>query len=75
MVFLQYFVCSLQNPMNKHDYLGEFIGELISHIEADKRGKIFDREDSSFIFNFDEGSNMHTIELLSFFYVSASHLR
>ncbi|KAL6898089.1 hypothetical protein ACP4OV_006685 [Aristida adscensionis] len=41
----------LKNAVNKHEYLGEYTGELISHKEADKRGKIYDRENSSFLFN------------------------
>ncbi|KAL6271887.1 hypothetical protein ACE6H2_028798 [Prunus campanulata] len=32
----------LKNPVNRNDYLGEYTGELISHQEADKRGKIYD---------------------------------
>ncbi|EER89265.1 hypothetical protein BDA96_10G061500 [Sorghum bicolor] len=41
----------LKNSVTKHEYLGEYTGELISHKEADKRGKIYDRENSSFLFN------------------------
>ncbi|PUZ62040.1 hypothetical protein GQ55_4G326800 [Panicum hallii var. hallii] len=41
----------LKNSVSKHEYLGEYTGELISHKEADKRGKIYDRENSSFLFN------------------------
>ncbi|CAL5036987.1 unnamed protein product [Urochloa decumbens] len=41
----------LKNGVSKHEYLGEYTGELISHKEADKRGKIYDRENSSFLFN------------------------
>ncbi|XP_057520684.1 histone-lysine N-methyltransferase CLF-like [Amaranthus tricolor] len=37
----------LKNGVGKHEYLGEYTGELISHREADKRGKIYDRENSS----------------------------
>ncbi|KAH9314284.1 hypothetical protein KI387_022911 [Taxus chinensis] len=44
----------LKNSVNKHDYLGEYTGELISHREADKRGKIYDRENSSFLFNLND---------------------
>lgn len=44
----------LKTPVNKHEYLGEYTGELISHKEADKRGKIYDREDSSFLFNLND---------------------
>lgn len=44
----------LKNPVNKNDYLGEYTGELISHREADKRGKIYDRANSSFLFDLNE---------------------
>ena len=44
----------LQNGVAKHEYLGEYTGELISHREADKRGKIYDRENSSFLFNLND---------------------
>lgn len=43
-----------QNPVNKNDYLGEYTGELISHREADKRGKIYDRANSSFLFDLND---------------------
>lgn len=43
-----------QNPVNKNDYLGEYTGELISHQEADKRGKIYDRANSSFLFDLND---------------------
>ncbi|KAI4326080.1 hypothetical protein MLD38_031429 [Melastoma candidum] len=44
----------LKNSVGKHEYLGEYIGELISHREADKRGKIYDRENISFLFNLND---------------------
>ncbi|XP_072997656.1 histone-lysine N-methyltransferase EZ1 isoform X1 [Typha latifolia] len=44
----------IKNPVNKNDYLGEYTGELISHKEADKRGKIYDRANSSFLFDLDD---------------------
>ncbi|XP_020520541.1 histone-lysine N-methyltransferase EZ3 isoform X3 [Amborella trichopoda] len=44
----------LKNPVNRNDYLGEYTGELISHREADKRGKIYDRANSSFLFNLND---------------------
>ncbi|XP_078160551.1 SET domain-containing protein isoform X3 [Carex rostrata] len=43
-----------RNPVNKNDYLGEYTGELISHKEADKRGKIYDRANSSFLFDLND---------------------
>ena len=45
---------AFQNNVAKHEYLGEYTGELISHREADKRGKIYDRENSSFLFNLND---------------------
>lgn len=44
----------IKNPVNRNDYLGEYTGELISHREADKRGKIYDRANSSFLFDLNE---------------------
>ncbi|KAL6525906.1 hypothetical protein OROMI_030301 [Orobanche minor] len=44
----------LKNTVNKNDYLGEYTGELISHQEADKRGKIYDRVNSSFLFDLND---------------------
>ncbi|XP_048134661.1 histone-lysine N-methyltransferase EZA1 isoform X4 [Rhodamnia argentea] len=44
----------LKNPVNRNDYLGEYTGELISHREADKRGKIYDRANSSFLFDLND---------------------
>ncbi|CAK9145221.1 unnamed protein product [Ilex paraguariensis] len=50
----------LKNPVNKNDYLGEYTGELISHREADKRGKIYDRANSSFLFDLnDQASDIY----------------
>lgn len=43
-----------KNPVQKNDYLGEYTGELISHKEADKRGKIYDRANSSFLFDLND---------------------
>ncbi|XP_022855809.1 histone-lysine N-methyltransferase EZA1-like isoform X1 [Olea europaea var. sylvestris] len=44
----------LKSSVNKNDYLGEYTGELISHQEADKRGKIYDRANSSFLFDLND---------------------
>ncbi|XP_051141801.1 histone-lysine N-methyltransferase EZA1 isoform X2 [Andrographis paniculata] len=44
----------LKKGVNKNDYLGEYTGELISHQEADKRGKIYDRANSSFLFDLND---------------------
>jgi len=38
-------------PALKGDFVGEYTGELIDHIEADRRGRVYDRDDSSYLFN------------------------
>lgn len=60
-----------QNPVNKNDYLGEYTGELISHREADKRGKIYDRANSSFLFDLNE--QVYVLHDLHFALIRASH--
>lgn len=70
---------TLQNPVNKNDYLGEYTGELISHREADKRGKIYDRANSSFLFDLNEqvcvSHDLHSLNLsCSWFVIDLSSL-
>ncbi|CAN4082934.1 unnamed protein product [Withania somnifera] len=46
----------LKNSVEKDEYLGEYTGEIVSHHEADKRGKIYDLENSSYLFNLNDQS-------------------
>ncbi|XP_076905477.1 histone-lysine N-methyltransferase EZA1-like isoform X1 [Bidens hawaiensis] len=71
----------LKNSVNKNDYLGEYTGELISHREADKRGKIYDRANSSFLFDLnDQARSFIAYEIYNylfctqFFVISLSYL-
>ncbi|KAK9067720.1 hypothetical protein SSX86_011831 [Deinandra increscens subsp. villosa] len=44
----------IKNTVEKDEYIGEYTGELISHEEADLRGGLYDRANSSFLFNLND---------------------
>jgi hypothetical protein len=37
--------------LDKDDFIGEYLGEVLTHDEAERRGFVYDRERVSFIFN------------------------
>ncbi|KAL5168558.1 Histone-lysine N-methyltransferase EZA1 [Glycine soja] len=43
-----------KNPISKNVCLGEYTGELIPPKEAEKRGKLYDRINTSFLFNLND---------------------
>jgi len=40
-----------KNELKKGDFIAEYLGELISHEEAERRGKIYDRANKSYLFD------------------------
>ena len=43
-----------QEEAKKGELLGEYTGELVNQQEADRRGKAYDRDDNSYLFNLNE---------------------
>lgn len=44
----------MHGPAREDDFLGEYTGDLISQEEADRRGRIYDRMNNSYLFNLNE---------------------
>lgn len=41
----------LKDAAAKDDFVGEYGGELVTDTEADRRGRVYDKEDNSYLFN------------------------
>ena len=41
----------VRDPVEKNEFIQEYTGEQMSQEEADRRGKIYDKRNSSYIFN------------------------
>ena len=48
-------------PCKKDDYVGEYVGELVSRFEAEPRGAISDKRDVSYLFDLNSSKYVEAI--------------
>lgn len=44
----------LQEDIRKNEFVAEYTGELIDHCEADRRGKAYDRDSNTYLFDLND---------------------